>query len=115
LLHQLGLGERMKQRVSKLSMGERQRVLIARALSLDPKLVLADEPTGHLDTTRSREVLELLRDLCRERKTVVLLATHDPQAAGYADRLCALHDGRLQPYGAEETYALAPDRSPVSP
>jgi putative ABC transport system ATP-binding protein len=115
LLHQLGLGERMKQRVSKLSMGERQRVLIARALSLDPKLVLADEPTGHLDTNRGREVLELLGNLCRERKTAVLLATHDPQAVAYADRVLELHDGRLQPFGAAEISTDAPNRSPVTP
>ncbi|MGC2372605.1 MAG: ABC transporter ATP-binding protein [Solirubrobacteraceae bacterium] len=115
LLHQLGLGERMKQRVSKLSMGERQRVLIARALSLDPKLVLADEPTGHLDTNRGREVLELLGNLCRERQTAVLLATHDPQAVAYADRVLELHDGRLQPFGAGEISTDAPNRSPVTP
>ncbi len=101
LLHELGLDERMKHRASKLSMGERQRVSIAQALSMAPKLVLADEPTGHLDPTRSREVLALLSRLCRERETAVLLATHEPQAVAYADRALTLQKGRLQPYKSE--------------
>ena len=80
LLVRLGLGERVHRRPGELSMGERQRVMIARALSTEPKLVLADEPTGSLDTRRSREVLELLAETCRERGAAVLLVTHDPQA-----------------------------------
>jgi putative ABC transport system ATP-binding protein len=95
LLEQLGLGERLRHRPDQLSMGERQRVMIARALSTEPKLVLADEPTGSLDSRRSREVLELLIGICRERNVAVVLVTHDPQAAGYADRVHSLHDGRL--------------------
>jgi putative ABC transport system ATP-binding protein len=95
LLEQLGLGERLRHRAEQLSMGERQRVMIARALSTEPKLVLADEPTGSLDSRRSREVLELLVGICREREVAVVLVTHDPQAAGYADRVHSLHDGRL--------------------
>lgn len=102
LLRQLGLHERMNHPTSKLSMGERQRVLIAQALSLDPEIVLADEPTGNLDTLRSREVLGLLRDLCLQRDAAVLLATHDPQAAGFADRVYELRDGQLQSFKAEE-------------
>ncbi len=101
LLMQLGLGERMKHPTRKLSMGERQRVLIAQALAQDPKLVLADEPTGNLDTPRSREVLELLRALCRERRAALLVATHDVEAAGYADRAYELRDGQLQDYNPE--------------
>jgi putative ABC transport system ATP-binding protein len=95
LLVRLGLGDRVHSRPGELSMGERQRVLIARALSTQPKLVLADEPTGNLDTRRSREVLELLAETCRERGAAVLLVTHDPQAAAIADRVHELHDGRL--------------------
>jgi putative ABC transport system ATP-binding protein len=95
LLEQLGLGERLHHRSEQLSMGERQRVMIARALSTGPKLVLADEPTGSLDSRRGREVLELLTGICRERDVTVVLVTHDPQAAGYADRVHSLHDGRL--------------------
>jgi putative ABC transport system ATP-binding protein len=95
LLERLGLGERLEQRSETLSMGERQRVMIARALSTEPRLLLADEPTGSLDTQRSREVLALLRELCREREVAVVLVSHDPLAAGYADRVLALRDGQL--------------------
>jgi putative ABC transport system ATP-binding protein len=107
LLHQLGLGDRLKQRAGRLSLGERQRVSIAQALALDPKLVLADEPTGHLDPPRSREILELLRSLCRERGTAVLLVSHSPQAVAYADRIHELRDGRLRDY-RPETFAYDP-------
>jgi putative ABC transport system ATP-binding protein len=95
LLERLGLGGRLEQRAETLSMGERQRVMIARALSTSPRLLLADEPTGSLDTQRSREVLALLRELCRERQVAVVLVSHDPLAARYADRVLALRDGRL--------------------
>jgi putative ABC transport system ATP-binding protein len=101
LLERLGLRERMRHRTEQLSMGERQRVMIALALSLDPELVLADEPTGTLDTQRTHEVLGLLRELCRERGAAVLLATHDPQAAGFADQVHELRDGRLGEYRPE--------------
>jgi putative ABC transport system ATP-binding protein len=102
LLIQLGLGERLLHRTEQLSMGERQRVLIARALAMSPKLVLADEPTGSLDTQRTREVLALLRDLCAKREMAIVLATHDPQAAAYADQVHELRDGRLGPYVLEQ-------------
>jgi putative ABC transport system ATP-binding protein len=95
LLERLGLGARIDHRAERLSMGERQRVMIARALSTEPKLVLADEPTSNLDSARGEEVLGLLTDVCRERRTAVLLVTHDPMAAAHADRVLALRDGRL--------------------
>lgn len=101
LLVRLGLGERLRHRSETLSMGERQRVMIARALSTNPRLLLADEPTGSLDTRRGREVLELLRELCREREVAVVLVSHDPMAAHYADRVLALRDGRLGDYDAD--------------
>lgn len=103
LVEQLGLAERAHQRPEQLSMGERQRVMIARALSTNPKLVLADEPTGSLDSQRGAEVLRLLSDICRDRGVAVLLVTHDPQAAAYADRVRTMRDGRLlehEPDGA---------------
>jgi len=106
LLERLGLGERLAHRAEMLSMGERQRVMIARALSTGPRLLLADEPTGSLDTQRSREVLELLRELCRERQVAVVLVSHDPMAARYADRVCALRDGQLCGYEPDRAYAL---------
>jgi putative ABC transport system ATP-binding protein len=95
LLEGLGLGGRLAQRADRLSMGERQRVMIARALSNDPKLVLADEPTGSLDSERGAEVLGLLSELRRDRGMAVLLVTHDPEAAAYADRTWTLRDGEL--------------------
>ncbi len=105
LLEQLGLGERLRHRPDQLSMGERQRVMIARALSTEPKLVLADEPTGSLDSRRSSEVLRLLTDICRERQVATVLVTHDPQAAAYADRVRSLHDGRLCDSASEPVLA----------
>jgi len=98
LLVRLGLGERLHHRSDTLSMGERQRVMIARALSTNPRLLLADEPTGSLDTQRGREVLELLRSLCRERGVAIVLVSHDPMASRFADRVLALRDGRLCDY-----------------
>jgi putative ABC transport system ATP-binding protein len=106
LLARLGLADRLHHRAETLSMGERQRVMIARALSTGPSLLLADEPTGSLDTQRSREVLELLRELCRERNVAVVLVSHDPLAAGYADRVLALRDGKLGDYQPDSPAAL---------
>jgi len=103
LLDRLGLAERAAQRAEQLSMGERQRVMIARALSTKPRLLLADEPTGSLDTQRGREVLELLRELCRERGVAIVLVSHDPIAAQYADRVLALSDGKLSEHGSNPT------------
>jgi putative ABC transport system ATP-binding protein len=98
LLTRLGLDERMHHRSETLSMGERQRVMIARALSTAPRLLLADEPTGSLDSRRGREVLELLRELSREREVAAVIVSHDPMAAEYADRVLALRDGQLDEY-----------------
>ncbi|HXB66540.1 MAG TPA: ABC transporter ATP-binding protein [Solirubrobacteraceae bacterium] len=107
LLDRLGLGERMMHRTEQLSMGERQRVLIAMALATEPKLVLADEPTGTLDTQRTREVLALLRELCEERGVAIVLATHDPQAAMFADQVHELRDGRIGEYRPEHVLVPA--------
>jgi putative ABC transport system ATP-binding protein len=105
LLERLGLGERLAHRAETLSMGERQRVMIARALSTKPRMLLADEPTGSLDTQRGREVLELLGELCRERGVAVVLVSHDPMAAVYADRVFGLCDGKLSTYEVDPVYA----------
>jgi putative ABC transport system ATP-binding protein len=107
LLERLGLRARAKHRAEQLSMGERQRVMIARALSTEPKLLLADEPTGSLDSARSREVLGLLTEVCRERGVSVMLVTHDPQAAGYADRVHSLLDGKLVDYQSDRAFISA--------
>jgi len=95
LMARLGLEKRLTNRAEQLSMGERQRVMIARALSTEPKLLLADEPTGSLDTERGQQVLTLLSETCREREVAVVLVTHDPRAAAFADRVYELCDGRL--------------------
>jgi putative ABC transport system ATP-binding protein len=108
MLERLGLAERVHHRAEMLSMGERQRVMIARALSTEPQLLLADEPTGSLDTQRGREVLELLRELCSERQVAIVLVSHDPMAARYADRVFALRDGRLTGYEPDRGYMSPP-------
>ncbi len=113
LLLRLGLGERLRHRADQLSMGERQRVMLARALSTEPKLMLADEPTGNLDTQRGRAVLELIAELCHERGAATLLVTHDPQATSVADRVLALRDGCLVDYEPDRLFAAA--RGSVSP
>jgi putative ABC transport system ATP-binding protein len=107
LLDRLEIGERADHRASELSMGEQQRVVIAKALSTDPPLVLADEPTASLDTRRGRDVLGLLAEVCRERGTAVVIVTHDPRAAAFADRVHALRDGRLVEYDAAGESHLA--------
>jgi putative ABC transport system ATP-binding protein len=94
-LERLGLGDRAERTPEQLSGGERQRVAIARALSGDPPLILADEPTGNLDSARSREIVALLGEIAHERGAGVLLVTHDTEAAQLADRSLTLRDGEL--------------------
>jgi putative ABC transport system ATP-binding protein len=94
-LERVGMGDRLERTPDELSGGERQRVAIARALAGEPRLILADEPTGNLDSARSEEVVELLRSIAHEGATAVLLVTHDAEAADAADRRCTLRDGKL--------------------
>jgi putative ABC transport system ATP-binding protein len=94
-LERVGLGERLHSTPEQLSGGERQRVAIARVLAAEPTLILADEPTGNLDSTRSREIVALLGQVARERRAAVLLVTHDLDAASLADRSLTLRDGKL--------------------
>jgi putative ABC transport system ATP-binding protein len=94
-LRRVGLGERLEHRPHQLSMGERQRVAIARALVGEPRLLLADEPTGNLDSVRTREILSLLAEVCHENRIPGLLVTHDADAALFVDRTITLRDGRL--------------------
>ncbi len=104
-LERVGLGERMSHTPAELSMGERQRVAIARALANSPRILLADEPTGNLDSKRSREILALLSEICREQNIPIMLVTHDPQATTFVDRVCTLRDGRLSEGLDLELYA----------
>lgn len=94
-LERVGLGARIEHTPAAMSMGERQRVAIARALANTPRLLLADEPTGNLDSKRSREVLGMLAEICHEREIPILLVTHDPQATLFVDQVYSLRDGQL--------------------
>jgi putative ABC transport system ATP-binding protein len=94
-LARVGLAHRLQAVPERLSGGERQRVAIARALANEPRLILADEPTGSLDSRGGSEILELLHAIAHEHDVAVLLVTHDPQAADIADRVHVLRDGRL--------------------
>jgi putative ABC transport system ATP-binding protein len=94
-LERVGLAGRLNHTPDQLSGGERQRVAIARALVNEPRVILADEPTGSLDTQRGGEILALLSSIARQQRAAVLLVTHDPQAAAVADRVCTLRDGML--------------------
>jgi putative ABC transport system ATP-binding protein len=94
-LERLGLGRRLESKPVEMSMGERQRVAIARALATKPRMLLADEPTGNLDSQRSREVLGLLSEICAEQNIPTVLVTHDPQATAFVTRVHTLRDGTL--------------------
>jgi lipoprotein-releasing system ATP-binding protein len=95
LLDQVGLGSRLHHRPSELSGGEQQRVAIARALRNDPALLLADEPTGNLDTTSGHEIVDLLLRLHQERGNCLIIVTHDDDIAGLGQRKFRLEDGKL--------------------
>ena len=97
LLRAVGMADRATSSLSKLSGGELQRIAIARALASAPALVLADEPTGNLDARTGDSVMALLETICRAYQATVMVVTHDPAAAAYADRRFVLEDGRLSP------------------
>jgi len=95
LLDEVGLAERGHHYPSQLSGGEQQRVAIARALANDPPILLADEPTGNLDSVTGRHVIDLLLSINKSRRTTLILVTHDPELAAVADAAIALRDGRV--------------------
>lgn len=95
LLERMGLGDRLRHRPTELSGGQRQRVAIARALSNDPALILADEPTGNLDTHAGAEVVRLLKALAHEQGRTVIIVSHDPQVIAQTDRYIRLRDGHI--------------------
>jgi len=101
VLGEVGLEARANHLPDELSGGERQRVAIARALVTDAPLLLADEPTGNLDTARGEEILGLLRTIHRERGTTIVIVTHDHHAAGVCERLIRLRDGRVEGDGIQ--------------
>jgi putative ABC transport system ATP-binding protein len=94
-LQKVGLGARLANRPDQLSAGQQQRVAIARALIAEPMLVLADEPTGNLDSRASDEIAGLLQQVAKEWGRAVLMVTHDPRIAAYADRIIFMKDGRI--------------------
>ena len=102
-LERVGMSHRMKHYPSQLSGGQQQRVAVARALGGDPSILLADEPTGNLDSTNGEAVMDLLRELHRDGATICMV-THDPRYASIADRTIRLFDGRI----VEETLGTKP-------
>jgi lipoprotein-releasing system ATP-binding protein len=97
VLRRVGLGERLDHRPGMLSGGEQQRVAVARAIVMNPDLLLADEPTGDLDEGTADALHALLREMHRERQLTSIIATHNPRLAAACDRILRLHDGRLEP------------------
>jgi len=95
LLNLVGLSDRINHKPTELSGGQQQRVAIARSLANDPEVILADEPTGNLDTKTGREVMEMLSNLHREEKKVIIMVTHDQDISQYAERILHLRDGRI--------------------
>ena len=101
-LAEVGLRARADHTPAQLSGGQQQRVAIARALVTRPRLLLADEPTGNLDTATSQEILNLMRALNRERELTIMMVTHEPETAAYADRVLVFVDGELREDGSPE-------------
>jgi ABC-type lipoprotein export system ATPase subunit len=96
LLEAVGLGKRLSHRPKELSMGEMQRVAIARALANDPEIIIADEPTGELDSKTAKEIIGLLFEINRKEKTTVIVATHDEKVVDAADVIYTIEDGKLK-------------------
>jgi putative ABC transport system ATP-binding protein len=99
LLKSVGLEDKADRKPNRLSSGEQQRVAIARALANGPAIILADEPTGNLDSKTGREIVQLLRKLCREEGRTVILVTHDKQMASLSNRMLFLRDGKITEKG----------------
>jgi putative ABC transport system ATP-binding protein len=106
----VGLGNRLNHRPSELSGGQQQRVAVARALASQPKIIFADEPTGNLDSRAGAEILGFIESAVRDMGQTVVMVTHDPIAAGYADRVLFLADGKIVDEMAEPTAERIIDR-----
>ena len=113
LLEKVGLADRIRHRPNELSGGERQRVAVARALANDPEIILADEPTGNLDTESGQSILDLLKQLSTRDGKTVIIVTHDPEAAEIADRIVRLRDGCVASEGRHDTEGSKNDPSVV--
>ncbi len=110
LVRLVGIEDRVSHKPDQLSGGEQQRVAIARALITEPAILLADEPTGNLDTKSGKTIMELLRRSCDNLNQTIIVVTHDPRAAAYADRIVFLRDGLVERNLVFETEASLPER-----
>ena len=106
----LGIGDRLEHRPSELSGGQQQRVAVARALASRPEIIFADEPTGNLDSRAGAEILEFMRNAVGQMGQTIVMVTHDPVAASYADRALFLADGRIVDEMADPTAERVLDR-----
>jgi putative ABC transport system ATP-binding protein len=113
LLEQVGLAARAGHRPNQLSGGEQQRVAIARSLANNPAILLADEPTGNLDSATGAGVMDLLRRLNREQRLTLVVVTHDPAVAAYADRVVRLRDGQIVAIETNPDRPAAPADGPA--
>ena len=106
ILERVGLGHRMHHKPAELSGGQQQRVAIARSLANEPTVILADEPTGNLDTKTGTEIIDLLKELNRESKATIICATHDPKMLASSDRVCWIRDGELEKISSGSEFRL---------
>ena len=110
MIDTVGLRDRLKHRPSELCGGQQQRVAVARALASQPTIIFADEPTGNLDSRAGAEILDFMRRAVRELGQTIVMVTHDPVAASYADRVIFLADGKIVDEMAEPTAERVLDR-----
>ena len=106
LLSSLGLGERIYHRPTELSGGERQRIAIARALANDPEVIVADEPTGNLDSTTGKKIMDILIELHKKDKKTIIVVTHDPNIASYTEETINIMDGEVVKNGTRSSKYL---------
>jgi putative ABC transport system ATP-binding protein len=113
LLDVVGLGAHAQQRPSELSGGQQQRLGIARALANEPRLLIADEPTGQLDSTNAEAMMSLIAALVHQRGVAAVVSTHDPRMAAHADRILEIHDGKLGPRRGRRSTGAEPDTGSI--